>query len=342
MKYQIQITNEVKNSSRTCTLTHETRGKKVKIVSMLSVIAAAIVFIAGMLAGCQKEVEVDGLMKPKSDYEFMLKKEVDGLLAQEGLLGESFLMMHGFPVWENLQWVKINSKNMIVVPLLTYGENKKCIVGVITKATITAVITELSAVNSSENRILSLDSKLLHDKNGLKSTTRLKNGNESHQAALKLLTNGGNAQDLYNAANGSNSGYSGNLNAGNMCIMANASGSGSSSNTSGHAWLTFTDSYGNKMTFGTWGFNPNTGSGNSGYYINAELNRSGSMHCVNITYNQMQSLLNYNNQPGNTNWGLTYNCAGYATGAWKAVTGQSIGGGLITTPSHVNDWINNQ
>jgi hypothetical protein len=39
---------------------------------------------------------------------------------------------------------------------------------------------------------------------------------------------------------------------------------------------------------------------------------------------------------------MTYNCAGYATGVWQAVTGTNIGGGVITTPSHVQNWINNQ
>ena len=39
---------------------------------------------------------------------------------------------------------------------------------------------------------------------------------------------------------------------------------------------------------------------------------------------------------------FSQHCAGYATGAWNAVTGQSIEGGLITTPRDVVDWMNDQ
>ena len=342
MKIQIQTASEVKNSSRISTLAHETREKIVKIVSMLSVVAAIV--IAVMLAGCQKEMKPDGLMKPKSDYEAMLKQEVNVLLSQKGLGEESFLMVHGLPSWENLQWVHIESKDMIVVPLLTNGENKKCILGVVTHESITAIITELSAVNSSENRIFSLNNKLLYDKTGVKiSSSRLKNGNENgYQAymdAQYLLWIGGSAQLIYNAAYGSGSGYNGNANAGTLSINASSSGNPSSTNISGHAWIGYTDNFGNYMTIGTWG-----NQQYAQYFVNLEIekNMSGVSHSVPITYNQFQSLLNYNSQAGNTSWSNTYNCSGYAAGVWNAVTGQTISGWPYLTPSHIQSWINNQ
>jgi len=60
MKIQIQNVSEVKNSSSTRTLAHETRKKIVKIVSILSAVAV-IAIIAGVLTGCQKEQENEPL-----------------------------------------------------------------------------------------------------------------------------------------------------------------------------------------------------------------------------------------------------------------------------------------
>jgi len=311
----------------------------------------AILIIISAFAGCKKENDIIehtntvGLKKTKKYYETLLKNEVNALLFQEGLLEESFIIMHGWPMWEKMQWEYINSNNIIVLPLISNGENKKCIVSVVIEESITTFITELSSINVTEYRIFSLNNELLYDSSEIViSISRLKKCVEeaSKQSALDLLLDGGNAQNLYKAANGSNAGYNGNLNAGTMCIMSNATGSGSSGNISGHSWLTFSDTFGSKMTFGTWGYNPHTDSYGKGYYVNGELSYSGSKHCVTITYNQLQSLLDYNSKPGNKNWNPVYNCAGYATGAWYAVTGQSIGSGSIITPSHVKDWINNQ
>ena len=54
MKIQAQTASEVKNSSRTRTLTHETRKNKVKIVRMLFIVAV-IAFVAGGFASCQQD-----------------------------------------------------------------------------------------------------------------------------------------------------------------------------------------------------------------------------------------------------------------------------------------------
>ena len=60
MKNQIQTVSEVKNSSSTSTLAHETRKKIVKIVSILSAVAVIAIF-AGVLTGCQREQENEPL-----------------------------------------------------------------------------------------------------------------------------------------------------------------------------------------------------------------------------------------------------------------------------------------
>lgn len=71
-------------------------------------------------------------------------------------------------------------------------------------------------------------------------------------------------------------------------------------------------------------------------------NTSGaSSYSVSITYTQFQNILNYNSQPGKTDWSYTYNCAGYAAGVWNAATGQTIGGGILTR-STVQNWIKKQ
>jgi len=60
MKIQNQTVSEVKNNSRASTLAHETRKKRVKIITMLSAVAVMVI-IAGFLAGCQKEQENEPL-----------------------------------------------------------------------------------------------------------------------------------------------------------------------------------------------------------------------------------------------------------------------------------------
>jgi hypothetical protein len=54
MKFQNQTVSEVKNSSSTNTLAHETRKKTAKTLSILSALAV-IIIIAGVMVGCQKE-----------------------------------------------------------------------------------------------------------------------------------------------------------------------------------------------------------------------------------------------------------------------------------------------
>jgi hypothetical protein len=38
---------------------------------------------------------------------------------------------------------------------------------------------------------------------------------------------------------------------------------------------------------------------------------------------------------------VSYPGAGYAAGIWYAVTGTSIGGGILLTPTDIRNWINN-
>jgi hypothetical protein len=257
------------------------------------------------------------------------------LIAQSGRLEESFFFIHGMPIWESSKWVDVNAKDMLVVPLLSNNNhNKKYIIGVVENGKISAVITELSETDISKNRIFSLNNKTLYDSEIPPSILRLKNGNEADY----LLLNGGTAQALFAAANGAAS-YNPQANAGTLSIRATSSGTASSSNTAGHAWIEFTSTSGNTTTFGTWG-----NQGSVEYYVNKEKDYDTSnafSYSIPITYAVFQNVLNYNAISGNTNWSLIYNCAGYAAGVWNAATGTNIGGGILT-PSHIKNWINNQ
>ena len=324
------------------------KNQKIQIFS-LGLTLACMISTGIFVQSCsQEDDEIFTEVKlSKSEYEAIFKNEVDNLIAKAGPMGESFLMQQGLPIWENMQWVATNSQDMLMVPLLGTGENKKCIVGVVTQKTITPVIIELSAIDRSKNRIFSLDNRLLYDNGKLvTSIPRLKSDDEcsaAQQAAENLLQNGGQVQSLYNAYYGSNSTYNANAYAGYLSINASSNGSASSFNADGHAWISYTNYCGNTTTFGTWGYNPFTGGTGAGYYVNAEKNYlGGDSYSVQITYNQFQALLNYNSQPGNKDWSIISNCSSYASGAWQAVTGEAVSGTLVQTPSGVQEWINNK
>ena len=321
----------------------------------LGLFLACMVSLSFFVQSCSQEDDMvntqNEIPLSKSEYETILKTEVDTLMSKVGPMGESFLMKQGLPVWEKRRWINANSQDMLIIPLVSSGDTKKCIIGVISKNTITPVIFQSLATDGSKNRIFSLDNRLLYDNGKLISIPRLKSDDEcaaAQQAAENLLQNGGNVQNLYNCFYGSSSyGWnegSAEFNAGTLTLNASASGEASSTNTDGHAWITYTDNCGNTTTFGTWGFNPATpGSGDPGYYINAEQGRTADQtYSVSITYSQFQSILNYNNTGNNASWSPTYNCAGYASGVWQAVTGQTVNGTTIPTPSGITDWIKNQ
>jgi hypothetical protein len=304
-------------------------------------IVIAIFVASCFMTGCQEEEDWtdSGISINKNEYESILKKEIDGLIAKSGRLEESFFYLHGMPLWENSQWVNVDSKDMLVVPLLgSNNHNKKHIIGVVENGKISAVITELSEVDISKNRIFSLDNQVLYDGKLSTFSPRLKDGGE---IAGNLLLNGGSAQTLFAAVNDTDATYNSQANAGTLSIYATASGSSDGSSADfGHAWIKFEDNFGNVTTFGTWG-----NQGSVEYHINIERdnNYTGDSYSIPITYTQFQNILNYNATSGNQNWTYIHNCASYAAGIWNAVTGTNIGGGgLIMTPSDIKRWINNQ
>lgn len=284
-------------------------------------------------------------LEEKVKYEDSLKKDIDDLISKRGDLEKSFFMTQGLPMWNNAKWVTINSKDMLVIPLFD-GTKSKCIVGVVIEGKMAAVVTEISRTRSFNNKIYSLKNKLLYNGNELLSfVTRTKTddiekySSASEKAAKDLLSSGGSARDLFEAANGSDMSYDEEDIAGSLSIYASSSGSASSFNTSGHAWIEFTDTYGNTTTFGTWG-NREAGE----YLVNEEkaYGMTGSSRELNISYVQFQEILNYNSKAGNKDWGYTNNCSSYATGIWETVTGEKVDKGIVTTPSHVENWINKQ
>jgi hypothetical protein len=294
------------------------------------------IFVAScFMTGCTNDPYWANSTLSKNEYESILKKEINGLIAQSGRLEESFFFLHGMPVWESLKWVNVDSKDMLVIPLLSSNsQSKKHIVGVVENEKISAVITELFETDISRNQIFSLNNQVLYNGESSTFSPRLKNGSEVEY----LLLNGGSAQALFNAVENAGTSYNQYAIVGTLTInVIDVSGSASSSNTSGHAWIEFADNSGNTTTFGTWG-----NQGAVEYDINREKDYvADASYSVSITYNDFQNILDYNATDGNTNWSLIYNCAGYAAGIWQAVTGISIGGGILT-PSHIRNWINNQ
>jgi hypothetical protein len=310
--------------------------------NILKTTITVIVFFAGcFMTGCTNdELLTDSILsKSKSEYENILKKEIDGLIAQSGRLEESFFFLHGMPVWESSKWVNVDSKDMLVVPLLSNNNhNKKHIIGVVENGKISAVITELSDTNISKNRIFSLNNQVLYDGELSTLSPRLKK-DDNESAGDLLLLNGGSVEMLFTAANSADITYDSQATAGTLSINAMSSGSSNdSSGDVGHAWITFTDNSGNITTLGTWG-----NQGSVEYRVNIERDNGyvGVSYSIQITYDQFQNILNYNATPGNQNWTYIYNCAGYATGIWNAVTGTIIGGGLLMAPSDIRNWINN-
>lgn len=76
------------------------------------------------------------------------------------------MQVQGLPIWEKAKWVNVNSKDMVVVPLLNDSKNSKCIVGVVVEGKITAVVVELSKTRSANNRIFSLKRNRVLYENG--------------------------------------------------------------------------------------------------------------------------------------------------------------------------------
>jgi hypothetical protein len=314
-------------------------GMKTYSVFKYVCLATIIVVASCFVTGCTNDEYWSDSTLSKNEYESILKKEIDGLITKSGRLEESFFYLHGMPVWESSKWVNIDDKDMLVVPLLSSKDhNKKYIIGIVENGKISTVITELSETDVSKNRILALNNQVLYDAELSTLNPRLKNGNE---VAGNLLLNGGSAQTLFAAANGANTTYNSQAIAGTLCIVVGYSSSSSSSSSSdfGHAWIQFTDNFGNITTIGLWG------NQNNDYNTNLELESNWSAitsHCVSITYLQFQSILNYNANADNLNYHLlNNNCSNYAAGIWNATTGTNINGGLISTPGDIESWINN-
>jgi hypothetical protein len=306
----------------------------------LGVILISIIAFGIIGQGCQQEDFWTDSTLSKDEYKSILKKEIDGLIAKSGRLEESFFFLHGMPVWESAKWVSADSKEMLVVPLLSSSDqNKKYIVGIVKNEKILAVITELSEADTSKNRICSLNNQILYDGRFPASRPRLKSG---YEIVENLLLNGGGVYDLFHAIYGSYASYSPQAIAGTLCIVVGyATGS---IFDMGHAWMQFTDDYGDQTTtFGLW---PES---QGGYQINHEYDSSWNswiMSCTTITCENFQSILNYNTNANANNLDynvVTNNCANYAAGIWQVATGTGIvgiaGGGFLT-PGDIENWFN--
>jgi hypothetical protein len=242
--------------------------KNFKKNSILMVIVTVVA--SCFVVGCDNNEFNRDFTLSKSEYESILKKEMDDLIARNGRMEESFFFIHGMPVWESAKWVNVDSKDMLVIPLLSGNNHKKHIVGVVKNGKISAVITESG---TSQNRILSLYNNVLYDSE-LSPSFRLKNGNE----AQYLLLNGGSAEALFAAVSGDNT-YNSQATAGTLSINATSTGSsGDSSGDVGHAWIAFTDNSGNTTTFGTWG-----NQGSVEYHVNREVGYTGVSYSISIT-----------------------------------------------------------
>ncbi|MEX2964259.1 RHS repeat-associated core domain-containing protein [Microbulbifer sp. TYP-18] len=140
-----------------------------------------------------------------------------------------------------------------------------------------------------------------------------------------------------------------------LTIASHNNGATSGSHlVAGHSWLSYTPlktdgSYGNPITSGTWGNNPN-GQGN-GLHIGLEdgwLYNPNYLNLVSqtsyINDSQEALLLNLINQysdQGEDAWSYGSPCSGYATDVYNQVTGSSLSCGFPCNPDNLNESIRN-
>lgn len=130
-------------------------------------------------------------------------------------------------------------------------------------------------------------------------------------------------------------------------LTINTISTGDSSFTDGHAWITFTPDGGTTTTYGTYG-NSNGAQGVEGVNVNSETNLTPTTsRSAHVSADQAGALSGYvagQIKEGSGAWSYAEPCSSFASGAWKAATGEKISssyGGALSTPTNLGNAITN-
>lgn len=90
----------------------------------------------------------------------------------------------------------------------------------------------------------------------------------------------------------------------------------------------------------------NLGSNND-YSVNEDLDRESiwAEMEMQVTYDQLQQILDYNRDAANLDWGVYNNCTDYSISVWNLISDEKIPideFGSIVTPKALSDYINNK
>lgn len=135
--------------------------------------------------------------------------------------------------------------------------------------------------------------------------------------------------------------------AGWVVIHSSSDGGGSSLNTSGHSWISYTPDptasnvNPSTITYGTWGNNPD-GLGN-GLHTNLEQGRIGdvtrTMWIDDAAEGRLYNTIADYTLRGQDGWGLLGPCSTFAADAWNNATGEYLQPGFPSTPNSLRDSI---
>lgn len=318
------------------------RAKNISGVVLLA-IAIGIISFTFLLQGCNKDdyyfTEQTVNKLSKNDYRLaQIKMVVNDKKAEK--FSKSFLKKFGLVNWNSAIHYKGIKGEYIKVPIISTNKSKK--------------LALFALPDGSNFRVLVLES----NKSSLKSTESARKiygfGNKGiYRAKLSNLKSAdpeticeeclnGSApiEDLYESLEGEDSTYDPDEQMGTMKLCTNVDENAGI--TDGHAWIELYDNDGQELgTFSLWG-----NQGTQEFWVNNEMGETSATSLVtDITYGQMNSILEYNTNPDNTNWEITNTCAEYSMDVWNLVAPDSLDIDAenvfgITTPADLAGEIN--
>ena len=280
-----------------------------------------------------------------SYYESLLRRTVEGYSNVSGRFNSHFINQSGIPVWENLQWYETENSRMITVPLVSAGSDRKVLVASIEGGDVIPYIVELGNITKSidaSDKIYSLNHVLLYD-TGRGGVVTRSIGSDLESVVNDVFTNNSSAREIFEAANYGQT-YNGNANFGTLKIRTtdDAKAGLPISDYNGHTWIEL-DYPGGRTTFSLF---LNLGSNND-YSVNEDLDRESiwAEMEMQVTYDQLQQILDYNRDAANLDWGVYNNCTDYSISVWNLISDEKIPideFGSIVTPKALSDYINNK
>ncbi|WP_159517826.1 hypothetical protein [Sunxiuqinia indica] len=332
--------NEGEDSSTITPSTKKNKNMKFNKLTLKScsilLVALGFVLFFSTLQSCSDEYLPIEDTLTKTEYEQMLKEKVASTIYKQEEMKTSFAVTQGIPLWNKLYWSENGNTKMVIVPMVSASGSKKHLVGVVQNNNIKVLVTELSGNDNATFKVYSTNHQLLYDSKNPSVGLRLKSG--TIEQFEDILSNGGSAEDLYNSVWGEGSTYNEDEPLGTMRICTNeVAGSSAGTDIGGHAWIEIQIGD-DVVSFSLW----NGEEGNE-YHVNYEQNNGYSAAAsmeTELSWCGLQTILDYNSDPDNTDWSATNTCAGYSTDIWNAVTGQDLDFGIVTTPAELYEYMN--